>query len=131
MSTSTTLLARIAPQFAADTAGMELFLEMAALVHDVDAWGAAYPLGMAYYAAHMMTLSPLTAAAAAAAAGVAGPVTSRTAGGTSESYANADGMSSRTIDEAALSTTAYGRMYLALRSTRAARLPTLIDVNAT
>lgn len=115
-------LEAIAPEFTDDPRA-ETFLEIAASLHTASAWGTAvYETAMAYFAAHLLTVADQ---AVAGAAGASGPVTSRSAGDLSETYANAQGSSSAW--DALLSTTSYGRMYLYLRGTRAAAAPQLIQ----
>ena len=124
--TSTEVLTAIAPEVAARVDADTWLVLAAGQLYSV-AWGANYTLGVCYLAAHMATLAPLDVDEAAAGAVVAGPITSKGAGDLSESYGSAtSGVSGITTGDAALMLTKYGREFIRLRNTRAARTATVI-----
>ncbi len=119
MATTSEVLTTIAPEVAA-RADADTWLSLAVMQLTASKWGNVYQLAVCYLAAHMATLSPLDEDEAADAAVLAGPMTGRSTGQRSESYGTATSSGSRTAEEADLSTTAYGRRFLALRATRSA-----------
>ena len=86
MSSTTDALEKIAPEVAA-RADVDFWITLAASQLDAVSFGSMYMYAVCYLAAHLATLSPLDADAAADAAGAAGPVTARSTGELSESYA--------------------------------------------
>lgn len=120
MSSTTDALEKIAPEVFA-RADRDFWITLAAAQLDAVSFGGMYLYAVCYLAAHLATLSPLDADAAADAAGAAGPVTARSTGELSESYASiATSSTVRTLEEAELASTAYGRRFLSIRSSRAA-----------
>ena len=117
MATTSEVLTMIAPEVAA-RADADTWLSLAVTQLTASVWGNVYQMAVCYLAAHMATLAPLDVDDAADAAGLAGPVTGRATGQRSESYGTSTSSGSRTAEEADLSTTVYGRRYLALRATR-------------
>src|SRR5690554_4956974 len=115
MSTVVDILKEIAPEFASeDAARLDLFVELAAARISASVFGKVYPQALAYLTAHLLSVS---ARASTSGAGAAGPVTSATTGGVSVSYGQV--AASVSVTDAALSTTAYGLEFLALRNSRA------------
>lgn len=127
MATSLEILTTLAPEVGA-RADASTWLELAAMQLTPSVWGTVYQMAVCYLAAHMATLAPLDADEAADGAASAGAVTSRSTGELSESYGAAVSTGSRTAEEADLSTTTYGRRYLALRATRAGVGPRVVIV---
>ena len=129
MATTSEILTMIAPEVAA-RADADTWISLAGLQMSATVWGNAYQMGVCYLAAHMATLSPLDEDDAADVARDAGPVTARSTGELSESYgaSTAIATGSRTAEEADLSTTVYGRRYLALRATRSGVGPRVVIV---
>jgi hypothetical protein len=129
VATTSEILTMIAPEVAA-RADADVWISLAVLQMAPSVWGTVYQMAVCYLAAHMATLAPLDVDDAADAAGVAGPVTARSTGELSESYGATTAVStgSRTAEEADLSTTVYGRRYLALRATRAGVGPRVVIV---
>jgi hypothetical protein len=119
---SSDILASIAPEYASDARG-DTFLELAALQMNATAWGARYPMGAAYLAAHMLTLADEDAEAGDGA--TAGAVTGKGAGDLSISYGGPSGGSVSATD-ALYMTTKYGREFLRLRGGLAARAARII-----
>lgn len=120
MSSTSDALAKIAPEIAA-RADVDFWLTLAAAQLDAVSFGVMYLYAVCYLAAHMATLAPLDEDDAADAAGAAGPVTARSTGELSESYAAVSTSSVvTTLEEADLSSTVYGRRFLAIRGTRSA-----------
>ncbi len=112
----------IAPELVAIAdVDVEAVLTVAARRHTPVAWGVVFADAMAEYAAHMLTLSP--PGGASTLPSVAGPVTSRKAGGLAESY-GAPSTSAATSGEAWLLRTSHGQAYIHLRDTRAEGAPT-------
>lgn len=128
MASTDDILLAIAPEVAA-RADADLFLELAANSLTASTWGAVYAHAVCLLAAHMATLSPTDATASGDGAGVAGPVTSKRAGDVAESYgSSASGVTGMSLADAALGRTKYGLEFLRLRTSRAARTPTVIRV---
>ena len=127
--TTTEMLTLLAPEVAA-RADADSWLEIAATEISAAAWGSSlYMRAVCLLAAHMATLSPITAAASAATATDAGAVTARSAGKTSESYGAATaGVSALSTEDAMLATTKYGREYLRIRATRYQSGPRVVRV---
>lgn len=141
MPTALELFRGLVPSLCEETdARVGLFLDAAARRLDASAWGAVYPDALVYMAAHLLTLSPgpdTTAAASAgggAAGAIAGPITKKKAGdlevsfGTSGGTSGGGGGGSTSNTDNDLTTTHWGRQFLALRDTRAAGAPTFIGV---
>ncbi len=122
-SSTAALLLAIAPEVSA-RADSAVWLEIAAAQLTAAAFGAMYATACCYLAAHLATLSPLTAAASSATAGTAGAITAKGARDLSESYGStASGVSGLTAGDAALMQTKYGREFIRIRNTRAASSP--------
>lgn len=81
------------------------FIGFAYLQVDEDRWGSIADLGVAYLAAHLLTVS------ARGGSGAAGPVTSESVGSVSRSF----GSSSSQAGSGSLDSTSYGREHLRLR----------------
>lgn len=124
--TSLELFRAIAPELEAETADrVGTFLTLAATRLTSSAWGAVYAEAVVLLAAHMITLSP---AAGTAEPGVSGAITSRTAGDLSVTYAAST--SSAPWSDAWYARTTYGQQFVALRNTRAAGGPRVVDVHS-
>lgn len=108
MSTTEEIFAAIAPGLASDPAA-NLFFGLAAGRLAVDVWGIYFSEGVAYLAAHMLTMRDR---AFASGGGASGPTTSRKAGDLAESYGSAGTFSN---SDSALSQTTFGLMFLELR----------------
>ena len=104
MATSA-LVQAIAPEFKTKSnEEIQVFLDLALLKLDEEAWGSKYKYGVAYLAAHMLTMS--------ARAGVGGAVIREQVGEISQAY------SSPTSDAKhdQYLATSYGAEYLSLRN---------------
>lgn len=95
-----------------DAAARTIFLDTAALLVDVDEWGALYDKGVLYMAAHLGLLSSWSVSGAG---GAVGPVVSESLGPMSRSYAN---LFQASASEGALGTTKWGKIYLSLLNTQ-------------
>ena len=128
MSASSDKLRILVPALASVTdypdAVVDEFLSTAALLHDANAWGAAFATAMIYYGAHLMLTAYPDGVAGSGTA--SGPVTSRRAGDLAVTYAAAPSVANATADDVALLQTAPGRVYLQIRGGRAARGPRVV-----
>jgi hypothetical protein len=108
------LLKALAPQFEArGDATLSVFVDLATSFVSPSVYGKDYPRALAYVAAAILTDTDN------AADGVAGPLIGRRAGEVSENFA-APVLQGRSRWEQ----NAYGRLYLALRDTKAGTKPT-------
>jgi len=115
MSTIVDILFDLAPELADEPLHrVDTFIGLAAARISASVFGKVYPQAVAYLTAHLLSVS---ARASTSGAGAAGPVTSATTGGVSVSYGQV--AASVSVTDAALSTTAYGLEFLALRNSRA------------
>lgn len=115
MSTIVDILFEIAPELAVEPLHrVDTFIGLAAARISASVFGKVYPQAVAYLTAHLMSVS--ARAQSSGAGGAAGPVTSASTGGVSVSYGQATAHVS--LADSALSTTAYGLEYLALRNSR-------------
>jgi hypothetical protein len=114
-------LTMVAPALATDERALDM-LALCEQQHTAARWGDVYSLAMAYLCAHMLTINPTTAPASG---GASGAVTSRTAGGTSETYAQT---ATANASDSELMRTVYGLQYLRLRRSRAATGPRTVNL---
>lgn len=91
-------------------ATVQLAIDDAVPWFDVDRWGSFYAQGFAAFVAHMLTVDKT--AATGGAGGTSGPVSSKTVGDASISYATPTDISQ---GDAYYMRTAYGQRYLMLR----------------
>lgn len=137
MSTSVATFRLLAPEFDSvsdDDVGS--WLELASLQHTAVAFGNMFGPAMAYFAAHLMKQSGLDdvleiGAVDGGSTSAAGSPTSRKAGDLSIGYGAAAiaTMKAKTVGDAELMETRYGRRYLQIRGTRAARSMRVIVMN--
>lgn len=109
------------PGYAADSR-KTMALDLATARLPAIQWGEMWTPAVALLALHILAVSPETASGSSSSGGaVAGPVTSRTAGGLSESYGSSSStVAGLTAADADLMRSTYGQQYLAMRATRAA-----------
>jgi len=112
MAITTILFKARFPEFdSVDDARIQLFLDDAALVMDVETWGDVYDLGQAYLAAHYLSLAGKSSAGSAGA--ISGPITSRTVDGVSVSYGGTPSIASNQ-NANYYNLTQYGQRYMVL-----------------
>lgn len=132
VSSSLAILAIIAPTLYAD-AGVQDWLDLADQQLGTTDWGAVRIQAVAYLAAHQWTLAQREAAALASGTygGPAGPVTSQRAGDLAITYGSPLSSPSGSVDAADMeyTTTTYGLRFLALRDSRPASMPWLVDTD--
>lgn len=97
---------------------IEFAVEQASVALDPQAWGARYQEALAVYALHLIASS-----GAGPGGGGGGAVTSERVGAWAKSYAT---VTATTAGDAWLMRTTYGQRYIAIRSSRVARLPRVI-----
>lgn len=105
----------IAPALATDPLA-DTFLEFAVDQMNPVVWGKVYELGVAYLAAHMLTIARRTEAAGPSGGG-SGPITSKRAGQVAIQYGQMS--SSANSDLTYYQNTPYGIEFLRLRKSRA------------
>ena len=133
VATSLQILAHVAPTLYAD-AGVQDWLDLAdgQLSTSTD-WGAVRVQAVAYLAAHLRTLAQreIASLAAGTSGGPVGALTSRSAGDLSESYGAVVSAASGSVaaSDMEYTTTTYGLRFLALRNSRPASMPFLIDTD--
>jgi len=116
------------PEFAAlddADATLEAAVDLAVIAHSSTPWGAVYVHAMAFYAAHLLKTTFADDDGEGALA--AGGVTSKKARDLSEGY-GAAASGSDTLSDRILSTTRYGRQYVALKRTRAAGRAGIVSI---
>jgi len=134
VSTSLQVLARVAPTLYAD-ADVQDWLDLAdgQLSTDTTNWGNVRLQAVAYLAAHLWTLAnrEIASLAAGSSGGPVGALTSRRAGDLAESYGSALSSPSGSVDACDMEypTTTYGLHFLALRNSRPASMPFLVDTD--
>ena len=110
-------------------------LDLAALLHTASVFGNAYQQAMIFYAACTLKMLKVEEALAASTGGVSGsgPLTKIKAGDLELSFgAGSSGSVSASgtlLPDSVLAANSYGRLYLAIRNTRSAKGPGLIQVS--
>jgi len=97
------------PEFATETDDrIQLFIDDAELILNATTWGTKYDLGVAYLAAHCLSIANLNSAGDFT---PYGPLTGKAVDGTSISFASA----TYAIDDTFYASTSYGLRYISLR----------------